>query len=88
MFWFGGTVRAFCSPSGRFGRQLLAGSVLIFETGPVSGMIWAVCDLLSESAILDFVIRLLIAGSLDCCVPPSFVEVVGVFGAGRTVHTF
>ena len=47
-----------------------------------------VLDSLSESATLDFVIRLLIADSLDCCVPPSVVEDVDMFGSGGTVHTF
>ena len=37
----------FSSPSGRFGE------LFIFEAGPVSGLICAVCDLLSGSVILE-----------------------------------
>ena len=48
VFWFvGAAVRVFCSPSGRFGE------LFIFEAGPVSGLICAVCDLLSGSVILE-----------------------------------
>ena len=42
MFLLGGTIRASCSPSGRFGRQLVAGVVLT-----------VVLDSLSESVTLD-----------------------------------
>ena len=52
MFLFGGAIRAFCSPSGRFGKQLVAGVKQLIDI-----------DSLFESIILEFAIRLLI---LDC----------------------
>ena len=74
MFLLGGTIRASCSPSGRFGRQLVAGVKQLIGI-----------DSFSESIILDFAIRLLI---LACCVPSAYVVDVDVFLFGGTFRAF